>query len=131
MTSILSLGRSRLGALLAWLALVSMGALGALHDPAGALAQGAAAKVSAVRALVEAPAQVGRLAAVKLTPLRTGDGDRGHGPAGPDPLTLIAATLLAGRSAEAAAYIALPLAEAAGWHGTPYAARAPPIHSIR
>ena len=127
MTSILSLGRSRLGALFAWLALLSMGALGTLHDPARA-ADGAA-KVVSVRGLVDAPAQVGRLAAVKLTPLRTGDD--GHGPSGPDPLTLVAAILLAGRSAEAIAYIALPLAESAGWHGRPYAARAPPLHSIR
>jgi hypothetical protein len=127
MTSILSLGRSRLGALFAWLALLSMGALGTLHDPARA-ADGAA-KVVSVRALVDAPAQIGRLAAVKLTPLRTGDG--GHGPAGPDPLTLVTAIVLAGRAAEAIVYMALPRAKAAGGHGTPYAARAPPFHPIR
>ncbi|WP_422061749.1 hypothetical protein [Sphingopyxis sp.] len=130
MTSILSLGRSRMAGLLAWMALLSLGAFGALNDPAGARALDGAVKVSAVRALVEAPAHVGRLAAIKLTPHRTGDDDHRHNPSGPDPLALVAAILLAARSAEAAAFVTLPLAKVAGWHGAPYAARAPPFPSI-
>lgn len=129
MMSILSLGRSRVGALFAWLAILSLGALGVAHD---ARAFDGVDKVSAVRTLVEAPAHVGRAAAVKLTSWHRADDDDRRTGSGPDPLMLGPVVfVLVERATGAPAFAAKPLAQAAGWHGAPYAARAPPRLSIR
>ena len=124
MMSILSLGRSRVGALFAWLAILSLGALGVAHD---ARAFDGVDKVSAVRTLVEAPAHVGRAAAVKLTSWHRADDDDRRSGSGPDPLMLgpVVFAFMASPLG-APAFVAMPAAHAPGWHGAPYAARAPP-----
>lgn len=128
-TFINSLGRNVFGACLAWLAVLSMGALAVQRDAAG-LDSGGGAKLSMVRALVDAPVQAGRIGAVKLTAhLRTGDDHRrGHG--GPDPLLLAALPVAQWRALPrlpAAAHMAVAIDS---WPAAPYAARAPPPSAV-
>lgn len=131
MTLILSLGRSRVGAFFAWLAVVSLGALAVARDPASIRTLDGAAQFSLARTLIDAPAHVIRIAAVKPAPhYRTGEGDRRNA-SGPDPVLLPLAVLLAARAIGfkddpiefiAGAILGRPV--------VPYAARAPPQLSI-
>lgn len=129
MTFINSLGRNCFGACLAWLAVLSMGALAVQRDAAG-LDSGGGATLSMVRALVDAPVQAGRIGAVKLTAhLRTGDDHRrGHG--GPDPVLLAALPVAPGRQLPLVLAAAHMVVAIDSWPAAPYAARAPPPSAV-
>jgi hypothetical protein len=126
-----SLGRSRMGAFLAWIAIVSMGALGVARDPAGLRALDGGAQASMVRALADAPTHVVRINAVKLTPHVRSDGDDRRSGAGPDPAILALALSLPAQVAVSQAPSSSSAATASrSWPVTPYAARAPPVFTV-
>lgn len=130
MTLIDSLGRSRIGAWLAWLAVVSLGALAVGRDPAAAQMVNGDAQASVLRAFGDAPTHVMRVGAIKLaTACRVGGDNDRNAPPGPHPALLPFATPLPLRGGEAGCFVALPSVDFPGASVTPYAARAPPLLS--
>lgn len=127
MISILSLGRKRFAGLLAWLALASLGVVGAPRDSA---AFDGHAQKPVVGALQTGSGPVLRSAAVKIgAACRNGDDDRrasgGPGPAGLPPAIMLAAPVAAAPVYEPVAARGVALARR-----RPYAARAPPARPV-
>lgn len=126
MTLIATLGRSRIGAWFAWLAVLSVGVLATGREALAVEAIGSPPERTIARALKDVPGHAVRAAAIKLTVATRLDG-RDHRPAdGPDPVVLPATIALAAPSAVAPTYRLAAAFAAPGSRATPYAARAPP-----
>lgn len=127
-----SLGRSRIGTWLAWLAVVSMGALAVGRDTTGIEALSGRAEQATWRALNDAPPHVLRSAAVKLTVAGRLDGADRRDAAGPDPAILPPVIRFAAPVAVTENRAAPPRTQPrrSGGAVTPYSARAPPVIAI-
>jgi len=127
MTLIATLGRSRIGAWFAWLAVLSVGVLATGREALAVEAIGSAPERTIVRALKDVPGHAVRAAAIKLTAATRLEG-RDHRPAdGPDPATLPASIALGALSAVGQTYRVAAAFAAPGSRAAPYAARAPPV----
>lgn len=128
MISILSLGHARFAALLAWLALASMGLV---QPPATAQPVVGTAELVAKRLVVDTPVQANRLVTVKLSASQRAIAAEQDGPLpGPGPAIHSAAFVFRGPFAERASLMAQGAATGFGRALAPYAARAPPVITI-